>query len=406
MDIRAPRFEPPQLEIAYRDSRIPGARAMMVGAAAFGAVLFLFLGAWDELIDPGSVAATWPFRVGTTFGFLILLVLTRWSWSLAVLHLLLAVGFGMATIGFALVVGEIENGYIAGVPGFIVAMSAVSVGPVTHRGLWAVLVAASIPPIIVFAARGATGTEMANLALWLVSGVGFVYIAWRVTDATRRRVFLVERAIAAERDKVDSLVRKMVPGPIADRLKDGETNISDRHDEVTVLFADIVGFTRFSESHGPEQIVGLLNALFSRFDALVAEHGLEKIKTLGDGYMVAGGAPLPLADHAAAVVRLALAMRSAMAEFRSEHEVDWELRTGIHSGPVVAGVIGTDRYAYDMWGDTVNVASRLESTGTIGEIQLSGDTARNLNGAFDLASLGLMELKNREPVEAYRLVAG
>lgn len=401
-------FRPPQfdsaLETAYRDSRTPGAVAMMRGASIFAGLLFLSLGIWDELIDPGSLTDTLPARLLTALGFLLLFLVTlNRNWSLRAIHILLAIGFGIATVGFAVVVGEIDNGYLVGVPGFIVSLSAISAGPVSHRGLLLVLGVATLTPLVVYSARGATSTEILNLGLWMGSGAGFAYISWRVIDSARRRVFLVERALAVERDKVDALVRKMVPGSIADRLTDGETAISDRHEEVTVLFADIVGFTRFSESHDAGEIVGLLNALFSRFDALVAEHGLEKIKTLGDGYMVAGGAPVPLADHAAAVVRLAVAMRESTGDFRREHGVDWLLRTGIHSGAVVAGVIGTDRYAYDMWGDTVNVASRLESTGVGGEIHLSAETALRLNGAFELDRLGKIELKNREPVEAYRL---
>ena len=168
-----------------------------------------------------------------------------------------------------------------------------------------------------------------------------------------------------------------------------------------MLFADLVGFTRFAESHDPVDVVGLLNDLFTSFDRLVAEHGLEKIKTLGDGYMVAAGAPLPMNDNAREMVSCATAMIDTLAAFRVEKDLDWRLRIGIHTGPLVAGVIGTDRYSYDVWGDTVNVASRLESTGSPDEIHVSGETARHLDGAFTLEPLGLVELKNREPVEAF-----
>ena len=402
--LRPPQFDSP-LETEYRTDRTPGAVAMARATSVFAAVLFLSLGFWDNLIDPGAWANTWPARTATAIGFIALLTIVAQPRSLHVVHVLQVAGFALAGIGMAAVAGQIDNGYIAGVPGFIVAMGAVSVGPVTHRAALAVLAAIGLTPVAVYAIQGATRVELWNLVLWLGSGAGFTYIGWRLTDDARRRIFLAERALAAERDKVDALVRKMVPNSIADRLKAGETNISDRHEDVTLLFADIVGFTRFSERRDPQEIVGLLNGLFGRFDSLVADHGLEKIKTMGDGYMVAGGAPAHRADHAAAVVALAVAMQESLADFRSDHALDWDLRIGIHSGPVVAGVIGSDRYAYDMWGDTVNVASRIESTGAGGEIHLSAATATRIDGAWQLEELGFIELKNREPVEAFRLIA-
>ena len=403
MDLRPLRFEAP-LEEVYRLGRTPGALNVARVAALFAIFLFLSLGVWDELIDPGSLTRTMPWRVATAAGFAgLFLSVWRRDWSLATTHVLLGVGFGIATIGLSLVVAQMENGYIAGVPGFIVALSAATVGPVTHRGLLGIVAVATGFPLLAYWLTGADGRELLNLALWLFSGGGFVYVAWRVTDLARRRAFLAERAFEAERDKVDALVRKMVPSSIADRLKAGEESISDRHDEVTVLFADLVGFTRFAESHDPVEVVGLLNDLFSRFDRLVAEHGLEKIKTLGDGYMAAAGAPLALPDGARAMVRCAVAMVRTLRSFCSERDLDWHLRVGIHTGPLVAGVIGTDRYSYDVWGDTVNVASRLESTGSPDEIHVSAETASRLEGTFALEPLGAVELKNREPVDAFRV---
>jgi class 3 adenylate cyclase len=403
MELRPPRFEP-HLENLFRLSLRAGALNVARVAALFAAFLFLTIGVWDELIDPGSLDETMPLRVATAVGFLVLFLLVwRREWSLRATHFLLGVGFAIATIGLSLVVAEIDNGYIAGVPGFIVALSAATVGPATHRGLLGVIGVSTVLPLIAYQVTGADTTEMLNLALWISSGGGFVYVAWRVTDLARRRAFMAERALEGERDKVDALVRKMVPGTIADRLKAGEEAISDRHDDVTVLFADLVGFTRFAESRDPFTVVGLLNDLFTRFDTLVAEHGLEKIKTLGDGYMVVGGAPLPLADSAAATVRCALAMCETLATFRAQRDLDWHLRVGIHTGPLVAGVIGTDRYSYDVWGDTVNIASRLESTGAPDEVHISKATATHLDGEFTLESLGALKLKNREPVGAFRV---
>ncbi len=404
MDVRPPRF-PADVEQAYRLARTPAAVSVARAAAVFAAFVFLALGVWDELIEPGSTAETMPYRIAIAVGFaLLLVVMWRFGTTLARVHVLLGSGFALASVGFALIVARIDTGYLAGVPGFIVALSALTVGPVTHRALLGMLAVATGAPIVVYAVTGADSTDLGNISLWMLSGGGFVYIAWRIGDTTRRRIFLVERALEEERDKVDGLMRRMVPDEIADRLQGGELTISDRHDAVSVLFADLVGFTRFAESHDSEEVVGLLNGLFSRFDELVAAHGLEKIKTLGDGYMVAGGAPDRREDHAVATTAFALDMLGALAHFRVEHHVDWQLRIGIHTGPVVAGVIGTDRFAYDMWGDTVNVASRLESTASIGSIHVSSMTASQLGDRFALEPLGPVALKNREPVEAYRVI--
>ena len=173
---------------------------------------------------------------------------------------------------------------------------------------------------------------------------------------------------------------------------------------MTILFADIVGFTAFARSRQPTEVVDLLNALFSRFDDLVTAAGLEKIKTLGDGYMVAGGVPTPRSDHAAAVADLALEMMDVTGSFARELDVDWGIRIGIHSGAVVAGVIGKRKFAYDLWGDTVNVASRLESTSEPGRIQLSEATAQLLGNKYVVESRGTVTLKNRGDVPTYFLV--
>ena len=224
-------------------------------------------------------------------------------------------------------------------------------------------------------------------------------------DGVNRRLFLSERHVAAERARADRLLENILPVPIAEQLKTSDATIADGFDSVTILFTDIVGFTAFARTRQPTEVVELLNVLFSRFDDLVAEWGLEKIKTLGDGYMVAGGVPTPRPDHAVAVAGLALAMMEATRAFAREREVDWGIRIGIHSGPVVAGVIGKRKFAYDLWGDTVNVASRLESTSEPGRIQISEETAQLLREDFIVEPRGMITLKNRGELQTYFLGA-
>ena len=390
------------LEGEYVESRLPEIWILSRWYFAVGGLVFLVLVFWDELIDPGSVAETWPLRVGAAVFFFTLIALSWRARSVLAQEALVVVALAAAAIGFGLIVAAVDSGHLAGVGGFLVAVGSITIA-IRTRGAILYLAALLVTPILVFVITGASRTETVNLLVWLLGSASFAYVGFVVLDSTNRRAFVAEKALVEERDKVDRLVRKMVPEPIADRLKAGDESISDRLEDVTVLFADIVGFTSFAERRSPEHVVRLLNTIFSSFDALVAKNGLEKIKTIGDGYMVAGGAPVKRSGHATAAARLALDMRSDIARISAEHDDEWRIRIGIHTGPVVAGVIGEDRYAYDLWGDTVNLASRLESTGDPGDIRLSQDTASRLDDIFDVESLGSIEIKNREPVVAYRL---
>jgi class 3 adenylate cyclase len=167
------------------------------------------------------------------------------------------------------------------------------------------------------------------------------------------------KELTAEKATSERLLLNVLPGPIADRLKTGENLIVDRFESVSVLFADIVGFTAMSSTTSPEALVTMLNELFSSFDRLAEKHGLEKIKTIGDAYMVVAGIPQPIADHAIAMAHMALDMNEAIKDYAEKHGTKLQLRIGIHSGSVVAGVIGEKKFIYDLWGDTVNTASRI-----------------------------------------------
>jgi len=173
------------------------------------------------------------------------------------------------------------------------------------------------------------------------------------------------------RSRADSLLLNVLPGPIADRLKRDRTAIAEGHQEITVLFADIVDFTRLSAGADPAAVVGLLNELFSSFDDLADRYHLEKIKTIGDAYMVVGGLPEPRPDHCEAVVAFAVELLAAVRGYRAWNDEALSLRIGINSGPVVAGVIGRKKFIYDLWGDTVNTASRMESNGLVNAIQIT-----------------------------------
>ena len=186
--------------------------------------------------------------------------------------------------------------------------------------------------------------------------------------------------LAAEQERSETLLLSIFPQAIAERLKISRDVIAERSEEVSVVFADITGFTPMAERLPAEEVVVLLDEIFSAFDELVAHHGLEKIKTIGDGYLVAAGIPTPRADHAEAAARLALSMRQALAEVPVASGLN--LRVGIDSGPVVAGVIGRTKFGYDVWGDTVNTASRMQSHAPSGAIQVTERTYRRLEDGF------------------------
>jgi class 3 adenylate cyclase len=201
----------------------------------------------------------------------------------------------------------------------------------------------------------------------------------------------------------EELLLNVLPGPIANRLRGGEQGIADGFAEVTVAFADIVGFTQMSSEMPPADVVSLLNGLFTRFDEAAHELGIEKIKTVGDAYMAVCGMPVQVPDHAERMVRMAIRMVHITREHAMEHHVDMKLRVGINSGPVVAGVIGKSKYIYDLWGDTVNLASRMESGGMPDTIQVTRPVYDKLKDEFVFESRGTIEVKGKGGVEAWLL---
>jgi adenylate cyclase len=211
------------------------------------------------------------------------------------------------------------------------------------------------------------------------------------------------RLLSAEQARSETLLLSIFPRAIAERLKVSRAVIAERSEEVSVLFADLIGFTPIAERLPAEEVVVLLDEIFSGFDELVARHGLEKIKTIGDGYLAAAGIPMPRADHAEAAARLALAMRQSLAELRAVSGLS--LRIGIDSGPVVAGVIGRTKFGYDIWGDTVNTASRMESHAAPGTIQVTERAYRRLERLFILERRAGVAVKGKGEMTTYVLLA-
>jgi adenylate cyclase len=228
----------------------------------------------------------------------------------------------------------------------------------------------------------------------------------RLRDLERLRLIQVQyehQLLEVEQEKSERLLLNVLPQTIATRLKQGERTIAERYADVTVLFADVVDFVGLASRTEPEELVALLNDLFSRFDQLAARHGLEKIKTIGDSYLVVGGLPERRTDHAEAVASMALEMLDALAMFNADRGSRLRMRIGLNSGPVVAGIIGRNKFSYDLWGATVNLASRMQSSGLPDCIQVSAATRELLDGKFVLTARGTVACKGLGEVSTFFL---
>jgi class 3 adenylate cyclase len=255
--------------------------------------------------------------------------------------------------------------------------------------------------------RGPTNLVL-DVLFFVAAAVGTL-VALRILERNRRQLFYQELVIRRQSEqlemeaaKSEQLILNILPASIATRLRNGETSIADDYPSVTVLFADIVSFTPLSARLTALELIDVLSRLFSRFDDLVAEHGVEKIKTIGDNYMAVGGLSNE-ADHAVRIVRLGL----AMIDEAHTHEVlgrPLELRIGVHSGPVAGGVIGTRKLAFDLWGDTVNVASRLQEVGPPGRVHLSEATWLLVRDQFECEALGESQLRGHSGMRTYAVI--
>ena len=233
-----------------------------------------------------------------------------------------------------------------------------------------------------------------------ISSIAFILLYYFVGQKNSTLLLLRK-----EQAKSESLLLNVLPREVAVRLKDGNQVIADYYQEASILFADLVGFTPLSAELAPAEMVEVLNDIYSHFDALVEKYNLEKIRTIGDNYMIASGLPSERTDHAQALARLSLEMRAYLEGRPPIRGHRLQFRFGINSGPVIAGVIGYKKFAYDVWGDTVNTASRMESQGEPGKIQITCDTYDRLKDEFICESHGPLPIKGKGLMETWFLVA-
>lgn len=244
-------------------------------------------------------------------------------------------------------------------------------------------------------------TFITSVFFLVVTNIMGMLVAY-FTELYLRRDFLQRQMLEQERAKSEHLLLNILPGLVAERLKKGEI-IADHFDNASVLFADIVGFTPLSATLPAEKVVTLLNEVFTAFDHLATRYNVEKVKTIGDAYMVVSGVPEECADHAVRLAAMGLEMCHEMHRLRQHWGADVQIRIGIHSGPVVAGVIGLKKFIYDLWGDTVNTASRMESSGVPSRVQVSEATYHLLKDQFSFEPRGVITVKGKGEMRVYLL---
>ena len=334
--------------------------------------------------EQGRPAPAAAYALGPVLGAL---ALFRRRWPLGVL---------LASAAVLVFYNRFDNpGLFSAVPLSVSLATAWAAG----RRVWALLVAAYFggSPLVFVAVSDLPAGFAAQVVYGAVSDLALLAAVLLLGEAVRGRRALDQehRLLLAEQDRSERLLLNVLPSPIAARLKQGEAVIADRFPEVTVLFADLAGYTASSDRSSPERVVQVLGDLFTAFDRLAQRHDLEKIKTVGDAYMVAGGLPEPRPDHAEAVAEMALAVRDEVGRHLDPNGQPLAVRIGIDTGPVVAGVIGTSKFSYDLWGDTVNTASRMESQGVVGCIQVTERTYRRLRGRYRFERRGPIQVRGK-----------
>lgn len=251
-------------------------------------------------------------------------------------------------------------------------------------------------------------SSMVFFALNFIAVSAAIYLLLRYSIKEKRKVQErleeTHQQLQVEQDRAEKLLLNILPGPIAERLKNSNQPIADGFADVTVMFADIVNFTQVAANLSPGQVFSMLNQIFSAFDELADKHDLEKIKTIGDAYMVAGGLDNSRPDYAEAIADMAIDMRDTLRENFKVNALHLEIRIGIGTGPIVAGVVGKKKFIYDLWGDTVNIASRITSEGMPGMIQCDATTCRRLSASFNFAEPQTFYLKGKGDVVTYRLI--
>ncbi|MBK7580865.1 MAG: hypothetical protein IPI67_11725 [Myxococcales bacterium] len=408
-------FVDPELERAFRADSVAALRRYLRFSIGLTSLVFLSYGLHDLLVVPEVHERAWLVRYGLFGPIAVAVYALIGSRFLARFGQLAMLVYGLAASGVVLYIGA-----IAGRDGFFLYTSYsvlfVTVGPFVARmtpvtQIGYTLASLSLYNLLEAVQVGSPLSVRASISTTLLSLGAIGALISRELEGQARDAFLQRRlisqqveAIEREKERSEELLLNVLPPSIAQRLMSEDGAIADGFAQVSVLFADIVGFTEMSQRLTPQQVVMRLNQIFSSFDDLVDKLKLEKIKTIGDAYMVAGGLHSHEYDHAQTIAEMALAMQRRMLEFSREFGDDLSLRIGINTGPVVAGVIGKKKFIYDVWGDTVNIASRMESHSEPRSIQVSESTYELLKDRYELRARGELEVKGKGKMKTWFLV--
>ena len=408
---------PPEIEAKFREDYHVNTITTTRFAMFLGIVLYSVFGILDIYAAPVSKNIIWFIRYGIVDPFFIFLLAISYGKRFQnYIQLLVCIGVIVAGLGITTGITIVRENEFASTFYFsgLLLVSMWSYGLCRLQFRYAVLANLFILvgyeyANIVIKQRLATETGtvifiMHNFFFLGANVIGMVtsYYLERYT----RRDFLQKRTIQEQRDQADKLLYNILPEKIAERLKLGPDTIAEEFSSASVLFADVVNFTPISARFAPHEVLEMLNELFSHFDALVDKHGVEKIQVAGDAYMVAAGVPTPRADHACVLAQLALDMLDYVKTEKflgGRHPV--EIRIGINSGSLLAGVIGRKKYYYTLWGDMVNVASRMQTHGESGKIQITRETYELVKDEFECKYIGKIEVKGKGKMDVWHLLA-
>ena len=405
---RTGTFVDARLEAEFTREELPRRQRFLQFSVGIASLVFLAYAVHDWLIVPGVLSRAWAARFGMFLPVAAVAFAVVRSKHLARFGQLVMFFYGTTAVFVVLYIAAISppTGY------FLYSSYAVlfvTLGPfvarmgvVTQITFTAVAVATYWLLDLVLAHSAPAVRASISTTMFSLGGIGAL-LAYQL-ERQAREGFLQRRRLDAERKRSERLLLNVLPPRIAERLKEDGGSIADRFTQTSVLFADIVGFTRMTERIAPEELVDRLNQVFSSFDDLADKLSLEKIKTIGDAYMVAAGLGDHAEDHALAIAEMALAIQRRVADFSERFGEPLSLRIGIDTGPVVAGVIGKRKFIYDVWGDTVNTASRMESHAEPGTIQVTEAVQRLLVHRYELSPRGELEVKGKGQMRTWVLL--
>ena len=372
-------------------------RTSQLFLAATG-VLFCMFFLWDRAVDHDHWKSVFVLREFILSPIIFAAAAALFvGWVRPHLELVVSLTLTLVLVGFALICADLDLGFRYGAAGMIlIYFGGASLFPLRLSFLiWpSLVITAGFLGLEAWAHNTSQDMMIAN-AMVVGNAVIIAALGCAGRELAARREFLTDLALAEAHARVDDLLHSMMPHEIVARIQAGESTIADIHGEVSIVFADLVGFTALSRQLSASTLVAILNKVFSRFDAAAGRLGIEKIKTIGDAYMAVGGLSYgqDARDHAERMAEFALAMRDIAAELAAETELPLAVRVGLHVGPVVAGVIGVKKPAFDCWGDAVNMASRLEHACGPGAVLISEPAYERLRGHFRVEAAPVVDLK-------------